>query len=287
MSNTEIGTFSSMLDRIGDITVSNVIDVVNDEKGTRKVLNVRSLVKSLVTDILALTDVSDIKTDPDDVAKVKGFLNNIASAVEKFCDFLDYDGDGKVELVQRNEKGEIVVGEDIELMEKDVDTVKSAFKNRGDVATTLLAIVSTLFMYFTGARFTSTKDDFLNFKTACENAYASYNLIKSIDHSKFLKENSKDMMRFIVMMCVLVVPIIDLVSHKITEINKDSDTTNGVVSQADIHKIVKETYGLNLEFILKAVNNLVDIFLKGLHTKGKQFLAFLKKKCCCGASSTA
>ncbi|VBB18035.1 hypothetical protein YASMINEVIRUS_498 [Yasminevirus sp. GU-2018] len=281
--------FVAVLDKVGDLTLSSVWDEANTEKGKKRVLNLKLLIKSIASGILALSGAG-VKIDAEDLAKVNDFLNNLATSVEKFCNFLDYDGDGVVELVDRNEKGEVVEGEDIKLMIEDGKKVTSTFKKQGDIQTTVFAVISSLLTYFTSEHITQTKDDFVEFKDACETTYNSMKLIKEVDHNKFFAENSKDLMKFIVTLCIVIVPVVDLVSFKISQINNsdDVDADKAVLSKEDIKKAVLGMYGVNLEFVLSTVESLITVFLKSFESSatGKKFIAYMRSKCCCGASKT-
>lgn len=280
--------FTDILGRVGDMTLNNIINATG--KGTDAGL----LVKSLAGTILGLSD-SSIKRnnviETNDSKNVNIFLNNVARAVAAFCAFLDYDADGEVQLVKRDASGKVIIGDDIAAMEKDFDAISSSFKNQGDVGATILAILSSIAIYFSGTHFTTEKEDFVSFKSACEDVYTSYVPIKSMDHAQFFKENVADIMTFIIALCIISIPTIELVNQKIAAINTakvegtmidpiDITVTNSMVSQA-----VKTMYGLNMEFILAAITNVVDVFVKTMIVTGtgSKLANFLKRKCCCSA----
>ena len=119
--------------------------------------------------------------------------------------------------------------------------------------------------------------------------YTSYGPIKSVDHTQYFKENAADIMSFIITLCVISIPVIELANQKIAAINAmkndgsvvDPSTvqiTNQMISQA-----VRTMYGLNLEFILATIEGVVGVFVKTLVASGAgaKIATWIKSKCCC------
>ena len=253
--------FNNLMGKVGDITVASIL---SDSSDGKKILNLKLLTQSLASNILALSRVN-IKVGSDDETKINTFLNYLAIATEKFCNFLDYDGNGVVELVARNEKGEIIAGNDINAMLIDGQQVTSSFKNINNIQTFIIAVISTMVMYFTNKNIVSTRADFVEFKLACGNSFTAMMNLKTLNHDDFFRQNIDDFMRFIITMCVLIVPIIDLAHSRIAAINDPANKNNlislAVISKDDIKKVVTNMYGVDMEFILSSVDSLVTAFI--------------------------
>lgn len=281
--------FANVLERVGNIVLSNVIIDIDTERGKKHMLNVSLLVKSLTRNILSLSNAK-LQLGSVELKIIDKFLNDLANSVDLFCNFLDYDGDGVVELMQ-NTHGQIEYGDDIEKMLADIKGVTSSFKNHGNIQTTIIAIVSSIVLYFTNENIKQTRNDFLEFKTSCEETHKSMLEIKNVNLLDSLKANSEDLIRFIILMCVLIVPIVELVNKKLVLIST-SDLESASVSQEEIRVAVYIMYGTDLEFILSTVDNLVTVFAKSVKPKEigqkiKDFFGRFKCSCsCCTKSKT-
>ena len=97
-------------------------------------------------------------------------------------------------------------------------------------------------------------------------------------------------MKFIITLCIVIVPVVDIVALKIAQINSSDgvDAEKAVLSKEDIKKVVLGMYGMNLEFVLSSVESLITVFLKSFESsaKGKKFIAYMKSKSCCFGSKT-
>lgn len=288
-SNTQ--NLANVLGRVGDITLSNVLN------GTGQSADVGLLVKSMASAILGIAEsnVTGSGTPATDAQNISTFLSNVAAAVAAFCAFLDYDDNGVVQLVTKDANGNVVIGNDILAMEKDFNGVTSAFKNQGNIGTTVLAVLSSITMYLTSPHITTEEANFAAFKTACGNVYTSYAPIKSIDHTQYFQENAADIMSFIITLCVIAIPTIELANQKIAAINAAKannqviDPASLTITNAVISQAVTATYGVNLGFILSTITDVVTVFVKlfnasGAGTKIANF--FKTKLCCCCVKSS-
>lgn len=287
-TNTDIiAKFNSVVGKIGDIPVKNIWNVSPD--GTNKILNIGLLTQSLVSSILALSRI-DIQIGSDDLTKISKFLNTISIATDNFCKFLDYDGNGVIELVDRNDKGEIVLGNDITAMLNDGNQIVSAFKTKGNTQTVIIAVISSMAIYFTNKNVTSTRHDFVNFKLSCDNAYTAMLALKTLNIDAFFKDNIDDFMRFIIVTCILIVPVIELATIRIAAINnpanKDKLIDLAVITKDDITNSINDEYGVNIDLVLGSVETLVNSFTEVINTKVAVvggFTALMRKVFCCVA----
>jgi len=280
-----ITKFNSVVGKIGDIPVKNIWTVSPD--GKSKILSLGLLTQSLVTSILALSRV-DIQIGSDDMTKISTFLNTISVATDNFCKFLDYDGNGVIELVDRNDKGEIILGNDITAMLNDENKIVSAFKTQGDIQNVIIAVISSMAIYFTNKNVTSTRHDFVDFKRSCDNAYAAMLALKTLDIDSFFKNNIDDFMRFIIVTCILIVPVVELATIRIAAINdpvnKDKLIDLAVITKEDITKSILDEYGVNIDLVLGAVDTLVNSFTEVVNARVAVeggFTALMRKVFCC------
>ena len=265
MQNTpNVQNFNIVISRVGDITLSNIINASG--KNADAELLVVQMAQTILGLTINTTNVTVKGLTDIDKQNITLFLNSVATAITSFLSFLDYDGNGQVELVSKDTNGNIVVGSDIITMEKDFEAIGSAFKNQGSVGATVLAILSSLTMYFTSQHFTTEEEKFLAFKTACQNVYTQYLPIKSIDHVHFFQDNIKDIMTFIITLCVISIPTIELANQQIASINalktadKPVDLSTIQITNKMISDGITKMYGTNLSFIMTAIGQVVTVF---------------------------
>jgi hypothetical protein len=305
----DVTKLDSVIDRVDNIVLSNVFDKHKSDSVGKYVLNIKTLTKTLMSSILQINNVplnsdipnvststststsitttitpvipAPIPTVPTELIKITNFLEDIANAVNIFCDFLDYDRDGIVELVGRDQEGKIIEGQDIDALLKDLPDIKSAFKNQKDVCAAIIAVISSIAMYFTSENFSHTKNEFILFKSACETAYTSCSQIKSINYQKFFKDNSTDVMNFVILLCIIVVPVVELVNKKVASIQNDSLDDKLVITSDEIKRAITDMYGVNLDFVLNIVHRLSDIFIRAIKPIKTGFFSKFSKCCCC------
>jgi hypothetical protein len=102
--------------------------------------------------------------------------------------------------------------------------------------------------------------------------------MKGINYQNIFISRVDDMVSFIIMFCVVLMPIIDLANTKLAAINEvanglsagGSDNDHIVITNAEIKAAIKETYGDNLDYVLNLVNQLTAQLVK----------TFKAGKCC-------
>lgn len=280
MTNNTLNNMSNII--LNKLTDVKIIDVVKpiDNNSDIKILNLNYVVGITITNILDISTTNtntniNINTNNDNDKTIEIFINNMSIAVERFCKFLDYDGDGVIEIVKRNEKGEIIKGEDIEKIENDVNKFVSGFTNNNvntnvnktvnktaiiypDPQKAVIAALSSLAMYYTNDNISSSREDFAAFRDACLNSYASIINLKNVNYKNIIHNNAEDLMKFIITLCVILIPIIDALNNKI---KTEKNITDIILTKEDMNKIVFNMYGLDIDFILISIDNLVKIFL--------------------------
>lgn len=280
--------------KIDDIILTNVWNKSQDENKIKYTLNIVSLIRSLICNILGLIGDpiknNGIGYSTEEKQIIDSFLLHSSNAVSLFCDILDYDQDSVIELVKKDANGKIVNGEDVELIINDLKTISSAFKSTDSAHHAIASTLTNMYMYFSDKRFVGTHDKFIEFRRSCKYAFDSFNRVKQVKHVKVISNKEDDLIKLIVVICILSVPIIDLVTKKISHINisKHAGTIElspdeCIVSKNDINKAVTDMYGTHLDFIMKCVDNLVLCLIKYIKTNGigKKIKKIFSSLCSC------
>ena len=174
------------------------------------------------------------------------------------CLLLDYDGDGIVELIKKDSKNNIVAGEDIEKLLKDTNDIKTLFKDQRTEALTVMVVMSNLIVYFSDPKFKQLKTEINDFRISCIKAHDSFLLIKNIEYNKFINTDSNSIIKFIITLCVISIPIIELVNKKNLEENKEQV----IITNDMINESIRDIYGMDFKLILSIIDNLVNIIVK-------------------------
>jgi hypothetical protein len=170
------------ISKIGDI---NLTKMWNNDNNNKYIPNIKLLTRYMICNILGINNDpnNNIIFNEKQINMINKFLDNTSDAITDFCDILDYDQDGIVELVKIDENGNKVKGDDIKLISeniKDIKNVVSPFKKNGSLYHTVIAILTNIYVYFTNDKFTETCDDFVNFRESCKIAYKSFLLCSLI-----------------------------------------------------------------------------------------------------------
>ena len=284
-----MSSLDCIIERIGNIVLKDVMHMSDD----KKILSVELLIKSMIISVLDLSKSfnNNISFDKKQVDNLETFLNASTDAITQLCLLLDYDNDGKIELIRKDSKNNIVAGDDIEKLMNDTKGIQLAFKPQcGNASTSLLVIFSSLILYFSDEKFTHFKSEIESFKNACVKTHNSYILIKNTNNK--IIDNSESIVKFIITMCVISFPVIDLVNKKIIEINNNplndlTDPSSNTITNDIINKSVHDMYGYDLGYIMKIVDSLANIILKSLVLNGtkNKIIEFFKKISCCVKSN--
>jgi hypothetical protein len=279
------------IDLTGGSALNSILEQDLTDGNKRMVLNTKALLISLVSSVFGLTNENMNNPtiySPEDLNKINKFFGDLVLTVEKFCKFLDYDNDGRVELIGQDKNGKIIVGEDIELIVADIKYLSSAVNNnnlnKGSAPLAILATLSALTIYLSNDNYLNAKDDYEQFKEACGKTYNSFKLFKEINHSKQAKESIKNnidnIISFVIIFCIISIPIIDLVSKKANDIKSGEKV---IITKEMIQLAIINMYGLDLDFITKSIEGLVKVFGNTLAVSGcgSKLSQFFKKKCCC------
>ena len=257
MKDTQDTQISTIISRIDNIILNDKTCIISNDK---RLINVEIIIKTIATSILKITTPLKVngeinKNDADNIEK---FLQSLADSVKNMCLLLDYDGDGIIELIKKDSKNNIVVGEDIEKLLKDTDDIKQVFKGAESPAMSLMVIFSSLIVYFSDPKFKQLKKEINYFRISCVNAHDSFLLIKNIEYNNFIDTDSNSIVKFIIILCVISIPIIELVNKK----NNEQNNQEQVITNDMINNSIHDMYGVDLKFILSIIDNLVTVIVK-------------------------
>src|SRR5690606_15804 len=90
--------------------------------------NLKKLVGSVTKNILTLSN-TEYKLNDLDEKNIEEVTDNLSKTLVNFYNFLDYDNDGKVELVE-NKNGSISLGDDLKKLQKDTVGIIEPFLNK-------------------------------------------------------------------------------------------------------------------------------------------------------------
>lgn len=280
---------------IGNFT----LDAIYDRNEKIRKLNLPKLVTVLVQSTLNLagTDPSgnNVTYSAEERIKIDTFTRNFIVTVEHFMDFLDYDQDNQVKLVEftkENERLQVEIGKDLQKFISDVKNI-GTFKQGATVSEKIVTALSKLLNFLLAdENLQETVKDFGLFYSSVKVTFNSMKELKNINYMRVFSSRIDDIVSFIIMFCVVLIPVIDLVTKKIEELNvKDAKTeVNGgeVVSPVNDRQIritndeimdaVVTTYGDHLDLVLSMVTNITNKMMTFLSSSRWEKI---KQKCCC------
>jgi hypothetical protein len=288
---------------IGEISLDKVYDIFDRKNTTIRQLNLPNLVKQMAKSILALNgkDYSgnNVSYSASDKVRIDAFLTNFNRTTEHFMDFLDYNHDSQVQLVEFEENtGKLDVGKDLQEFINDVKEIGSSFKTNNSPHDKVFSVLSQIFMFMLSDKYVETKEDVVNFNESVKASYKSLKALKHIDHNNVFDSRVDDMVNFIITFCVILIPVIELVNKKLAELNKNNAVSNSnssgnlesdnlldnvgldqvVITNADIFRMINVVYGNKLDYVLDMVDQLTKKMVKFV---GTGFLKGCKQKLCC------
>lgn len=296
---------------IGEISLDKVCDVLDRKDTTIRQLNLPNLVKQMVKSILALNGKTNsgnnVSYSVSDKVRIDAFLANFNKTTEHFMDFLDYNHDNQIQLVEFEEKtGNLDLGKDLQEFIDDIKIIGSSFKTNNNPQDKVFSALSQIFMFMLSDKYTETKEDVVNFNESVKSSYKSLKALKHVDHNNVFDSRVDDMVSFIITFCVVLIPVIEFVNMKLAELNtnsvnnKSNNSSTGneefanlldnigldqvVITNEEIAKMITIIYGNKLDYILDMVDQLTKKMVKFV---GTGFLKKFKQKlCCCCTTST-
>jgi hypothetical protein len=273
MSKKKVVATSEKVDQIlSKITEVSLRQICDENKR----LNITKFVRSLALSVMRyhrdpLNDSTSRLTGEQKNA-LNDFLSNIALCVGVFMDFLDYDDDGVVELVKR-ENGKHVIGDDIQLIVDDMKKIGKPFKNTGETHNALFEALSNLYVYLTSDSFTETKDDVEAFKDAVIATHNSLKLVKNtkIDLKGIVLDKVDDIVFFIIMICMVTVASVESVSRKLVKIADSEKNKNDlkpedlIFSDQEIRDAVKDKFSVKFDIILDIIQRIIKVFSESIN----------------------
>ena len=297
-SKNPINDLDDLITDMGELTLEGIYDLTDRKNKKIRTLNVPNLVKGLVKATLHLTGKdpsgNNVKYTSAEKKVINDFVASFNTTVGHFMDFLDYDGDHQVKLVKLEKtNGKVQLGDDLNAFLEDMKDIGSAFKTDAKSSDKIFAVLSKIFLYLMSDEFAETKEDIINFSESVKTTYEYLKALKDIDHKRVFESRVDDMISFIIMFCVLMIPIIDLVSNKLGELNtadangvseESEDADEIILPNDEVSNAIKIYYGEHLGTVLGLVNQLTKKMITMVEsTKWDRF----KAKCCCGAKSAS
>lgn len=214
----------ALITDLGEITLDKVYDLTDKKNARIRQLNIPNLTDTLIKSVLQLNGKdpagNNIDYDVGEKSRIREFVSHFRQTAGHFMDFLDYDNDNQVNLVTLEKtKGKVEVGKDLESFLDDMKDIGSPFKSDSTGTDKVVATLTNVFVYLTSDEFTETKEDVIAFNKSVKKTYTALKALKNIQHKKVLVSRVDDMVSFVIMFCVLLVPIIKLVNAKLTELN--------------------------------------------------------------------
>lgn len=277
---------NSLVQQLGNITIAQVCQGDSSEN---YILDTEKLLKTVLGYILSNGNIESLKISEQDAQTYEAFVAAVNDAVIKFLILLDRNNDGVVDLVDRTSNGEYVAGADVNKFMKEVGV--DAYKNAsGETSNKVFSLLMHILTYMTSDDFTETVQEFEDFQEACKNAYVASKKLRSIDVSDIIKGNATDMMNFLIMLCIIIVPVINCVKQRIDDV-KTGKTDQFVISSQDIHQAVEDVYGTKAEFLIHAIQLITNTLVKAAVTSGffSKVRSWFKRVfiCSCCSKSTA
>lgn len=280
----------SFIKSLGDLALSGIYKAVDKKNPNIRKLSIPILVDSMIRTALQLNGDADkehnnMSFTKAERAKIDTFISSFKNTVTCFMDFLDYDNDHQINLITLKQDGTIEPGKDIKAFESDMKDIGSPFKSgasdpKSNMQQQVFASLSKIFVYLTGERFKETKEDVENFTEAIKTTYTDLQNLKGINYRNVFISRVDDMVSFIIMFCVVLMPIIDLANTKLAAINEvanglsaegaGSSNDHIIITNAEIKAAIQTTYGNNLDYVLNLVNQLTAQLVK----------TFKAGKCC-------
>jgi hypothetical protein len=290
-------SYNDIISKLNSISLPSVWKNGTIQNETQKVLDISILIKSLICSILGFSsDSTLINTntyDQDEISAINNFVVSTALAVEDFCDLLGYiQPTAIISQLTTDATNSTVV-----TIINDISSVVSFFgiveQPIATLVTRVFATIASIVMYFSSPNFTRTIADYKDFKQNCYNAYESFEQIKNIKHTAIQDENIKSIIGFIITLCVIAIPIVNLVASKIYTVNSlinsgnlSIDQSSLIITQDTLNQAVTKMYGENIDFILNGVDDMVNLFVSEI-SKIESACASCTGCTSCAASNTA
>ena len=268
MAKNAIKNVDDFIADLGDLTLEKVYDLTDKKDVTIRQLNLPNLVKQLVEAAFRLAEDDPSRNNVSYTASekrlVNTFLSDFNATIQHFMDFLDYDGDNQVKLVEfEKTKGTIDVGKDLEEFLADMKDIGSSIKTSASPQEKVFDVLSKIFLFLISEEFNESREDITNFVDSVKVSINSLKALKTINHKKVFDSKIDDMISFVIAFCVVLVPIVDLIEHKLAELNRsDSNEEHIVLTNEDIQTAIRKTYGDRLEFVLAIMTQLSNQMIK-------------------------
>jgi hypothetical protein len=303
--NSASRNVDGFISSIGEVSLDKLYDLTDRKNTTIRKLNLPNLVKQMAKSVLNLNGKdhsgNNVSYSTLDKMLIDTFLTNFNKTTEYFMDFLDYNDDNQVDLINFEETtGDLDIGTDLQEFINDIKIIGSSFKTNSSPHDKVFSALSQIFMFMLSDRYSETKEDVVNFTESVKVSYKSLKALKKVNHNKVYESRVDDMINFIITFCVVLIPVIELVNKKLAELNKNNIVTNNidsvnntefdnllnkidlnqiVITNEEISEMINATYGNKLDYVLDMVEQLTKKMVKFVGTK--KWENFKQKLCCC------
>lgn len=303
-----IRDIDSLILNMGDLSLEGIYDLTDKKNENIRTLNVPNLIKNLIKVVLHLeagdSSNNNVGYTADEQSLINEFLSNFNNTIEHFMDFLDYDNDNQIKLIEfEKSKDKIEIGTDLNAFLNDMKDIGSPFKTNASSADKIFSVLSNILLYTLSDEYTETKQDIINFNESVKTTFKSLKKLKDINHKRVFDSKVDDMISFIMMFCVLIIPIIDLVNKKLGDLNKADIKFNSKEKEEQLDNIesinlntydevilpnnevadaIKNYYGMHLSTVLGLVNQLTKKMIKAVESNKWQKIKKKLFPCCCG-----
>ena len=261
-------------------------------------------------------DVKLNEYSAEDKDKIDSFKESCSNTCDIFWDILNYNDnyldDAKtcpnIEIIEKTSDGKIIIGADLKAVLEDVQLAIDTAVTEGNqlqdvitdvkddtnigtvinVSTHIFNLLTKVSLYFdvivnpdVETHYGETIADFENFFASCKNVYDRFSVVKNINHSKLMTGKEEEIIDFIMYLCIISLPIIELCVDKLKNSN---DKSSLVVTKQELNNKIELYYGKGgLTFVLAAVDKFVETFTKkyNIGKKVKSVGNWFAEKCCC------
>jgi hypothetical protein len=260
----DLDKYNMILSHLHDIVLNDIINKNGDECS----ININLLIESIVN-----LEMFENLTQNDTVNNLRRRLSQTAKL---FLEFLDFNNDGKVEIIVKNDDNEYEFGNDvpafINMKDRDVKQLDSQ----------IMYVLTNLITYFNNNKYNEINQKFHKFYESCKTTNDFFKL----NYKTIIANEFDEIISLVITLCIISVPIIDLMQQRVVVFKNhfnDNSDMNVVVTRDDMKNAVVNTYGENIQCIMLLINNIVDQVINFNNVSG--CLNKFKKMFTCGSCS--
>jgi hypothetical protein len=239
--------YNTILSYLKDIELNGILNkLCGGQEDEYKIL-IKYLVNSIIN-----VELFDKLIENDNLIILR---DKVGQNVRLFLNFLDFNNDGKVQLVVKNDIDDnYTFGNDVPMIIKDIDI------NQIDKQVT--NILTSLILYMRSDEYIEANEKFSNFYESCK---ITHNYFK-LNFKNILIVSFDTIISLVILLCIISIPILNLIKQRIELLN-NSDA-NIIITHDEIIDTINKMYGINVNCILLLVHTIVEAFVE-LNNKTK------------------